>query len=254
MIHKAIMSAKKQDQLLIAGLIGLGLLAFMGNTAGQGVPDTDSAVVLLWHQLGSIQKRASIAFGQVDKDALEREGKLDELVRQDMLTLRRELHQLREVGDEAFDARRQEIINLRRESDDYAGELDIEAHVADHDKHAESFLSQIDQLAYDLKSVMDDSGQFGMVNLQYNAVAMQKKSLELNQEVKVLIQQDRIVQQQFNQEVHVHADEVSQHLHQQNFLNVHNELFDDRVINWHGGPPNDFGGGNGPGGWGGHGR
>ena len=92
MIHKAIMSAKKQDQLLIAGLIGLGLLAFMGNTAGQGVPDTDSAVVLLWHQLGSIQKRASIAFGRVDKDALEREGKLDELVRQDMLTLRRELH------------------------------------------------------------------------------------------------------------------------------------------------------------------
>ena len=240
--------SSNQDQLLIAGALGLGLIFYMSNNTGQ-VPDTNSAVVLMWRQLGEVQRRCSIAMTRVDEEALQKHGNLDPIVRAEMLDLRRELYELRLVADEAFNARREDIIAARRASEEFAGEEDIEAHVREHDEHARTFFAQVDQLDHDLQSVMEDAEQFGMVNLQYNAVAMQNKSIAMNAEIKVLMKQDKIVQQQFNQVTHVHADEVSQHLHQQNFM--HNEMFDERVVHLHGGPPNDFGGGNGPGGSGG---
>ena len=237
-----------QNQWLIAGALGLGVLAMMSNRAGGSTKDHDSGVVFMWKQLDVLQRQAAAAVANVDQERLRTEGFMDTLDSEEITNIRRQLRELREEGGKVFDERRAHLAEMASASEDYAGEESITVFLQDHDTQTDKFLAAVDHLEYDLRTMQDDAESFRAVVANYQAVAMQKKTLELHQQIAILKQQDVIVEQTFNQELHVHADELHQHRHQQNFFRQEN--YDNRVVELHGGP-NNFLGGHGPGGGGG---
>ena len=238
----------QQKQWMMAGAVGLGLLVLMSNRATSSGEPEESKTVELWRTLDTLNKEAALEISRVDEQRLSETGYLDEVISSRMLDIRRKLAKLREEADQVFRDRRELLREVAEASDDYAGQASIKSILQDNDARAERFASELDQTDYDLQQITDRARNYASVVAQYQAVEISKKSEALHAEIAILKQEDHIVQNLFNQEVHVDANlDVHNHLHQHAYLS--NTLnFDQRILEWHGGPTNTFLGGNGPGG------